>query len=139
MFQDAILITMSLPCWCFNYGHYVEMHLHQYLSRSPGHFSRVINPSCPYPCINERRHQSCRYSLFQVVPLKRSAHADNQNIAHKTYHESNSWHKRDHLLTKIELGVREYQCQMWDCEVQLPNLHKVHDISFQRCIFYQPA
>ena len=39
------------------------------------------------------------------------------------------------IAHRIELGVGDIKCLMWDCAVYDQNLHKIIDKYFQRCIF----
>ena len=53
----------------------------------------------------------------------------------KANHWSDSWHKNSIELTKIDFGVRGYQCLTWECAVYDQNLHKGHSQSFQGAYF----
>ena len=46
---------------------------------------------------------------------------------------------KENISHRIELGVGDIKCLMWECAVYDQNLHKVHDKSFQGCTIYQPA
>ena len=80
------------------------------MSRSLGHFSRVINPSCPYPCINERVARVVQILYFRLF-FSYDLHMQIIRNVHKIIIKQNSWHIWKTLLTKIELGVQGYQCQ----------------------------
>ena len=75
-------------------------------------------PDLPYPRISERRHQTCRYSLFQGASSHRICTSRYKKMYIKDNDKANSWHKWT-LTHRKEFGVGRYlvpdegMCRLW--------------------------
>ena len=85
---------------------------HIFMSRSPGHFSRVISPRLISLSSHQWEPQENFRLVFQGRFLSKICTSRYKKMYIKANQDQNSWHKRYHLTHWIELGVRDYQCQM---------------------------
>ena len=91
---------------------------HIFMSRSPGHFSRVISPRLISLSSHQWEPQENFRLVFQGRFLSKICTSRYKKMYIKANQDQNSWHKRYHLTHWIELGVRDYQCQMEVCSPQ---------------------